>query len=502
MENELIITNPGTLKPVGKARICGQKEIEEALGRAKKDQKIWAMASFEERVRCLRRLRQLIIDRHDKILDTIRAETAKVIISALTETLYVCGAIDFFCNNLPAKTRPRRVPVQLPFFNKLPVITYKPIPIVGMITPWNLPFTLTLGEAIPYLLMGSAVILKPSEYTPLSALLAEELCATAGIPRGIFQVITGDGKTGAALVESQVDSVVFTGSAKTGRKIAETCGQLLKPCSLELGGKTPFLILQENNPRNIERAIMLAVWSAFKNSGQYCKSTANLYVHTKHADSVIFRINEETQRLVAGRDYGPLITEFQLQIIIDQVEDARSKHAYIWRGCGGKIHPELGGRWYMPTVLLDVNDQMRVMTEEIFGPILTITVVKSDEEMIELANGTRYGLNAVVCSSDIDYARQVAARLSAGTVTINDALINYMIPSLPYGGVKDSGWGRHHGLEGELGFATQQSLLIHRFGVSPWPDDIWWFPYSDWKVKLIKNLVHFNRFFANWLGGN
>lgn len=488
------VINPANLNTVGQACVCNKADVDGAVDRARQAQKSWGALSFKDRIKYFEQLRKLILQNQDEIIKVIQLETAKTFADAATEIISVCGFIAYYAKRLKKEKLCVRGKSQIILINKSAYNTHQAWPVVGMITPWNLPFTLSFGEAIPYLMMGSAVVLKPSEWTPLSALIGQELCKKVGMPDNIFQVLPGYGGTGAMLVKSDVDYILFTGSDKTGKKVAKTCSQLLKPCSLELGGKTPFIILENTNKKNLKRAVHCAVWSAFANTGQYCKSTERLYVTEKHADYVISEITRLTLELQAKRDYGPIIPEFQLDILSKHIADAKKKGADILTG--GKIHPELGGHWFLPTVLTNVKHSMDIMQKETFGPTISIQIVKNNEEAIQLANDCQYGLNAVVFSSNINQAFLAAKKIEAGTVTINDALINYMIPSVPYGGVKSSGWGRHHGTNTNWEIARQKTILIHRFPLLlVFNIDPWWFPYTKFTNFLLKHLARLSRFF-------
>lgn len=494
MNKEVIsVINPATQATVSKVPVCSKAEVDNAVDKAHKAQKSWEALSFKERIKYFEKLRKEILQNQDEIINVIQSETGKTFPDAATEVISVCGFIAYYAKRLKERNLSSSRQTQVILANKKAMSTHQPWPVVGIITPWNLPFDLPLGETIPYLMMGSAVVVKPSEYTPLSAILAQNLCERVGIPDNIFQVLTGNGETGAALVKSNVDYISFTGSDKTGRIVANQCGKTLTPCSLELGGKTPFLILENVNKKHLERAVHCAVWSAFTNTGQYCKSTERLYVVEKHADYVIDEIKKLTLELQAKEDYGPIIPSFQIDIVLNHIKDAKAKGAQVITG--GTMHPELKGHWFLPTVVTDVNHDMLIMQKETFGPTIAIQIVKDDEEAVHYANDCQYGLNAVVFSSNIDYAISVAKRIEAGSVTINDALINYMIPSIPYGGVKSSGWGRRHGMDGNLEIARQKTILIHRFPF-PFNKDLWWLPHNKKAALLFKHLPKLNRFFV------
>ena len=368
--------------------------------------------------------------------------------------------------------------------NKRVTVHYQPRGVVGFITPWNFPLILTIGEAIPALLAGNAVIIKPSEWTPLIArrgaeLMRESLTAQ-GFPADLIQVVNGYGETGAALVD-EVDMISFTGSTATGRRVAMRAAERLIPCSLELGGKDPMIVLRD---ADLERAANAAVWGAFTNSGQVCISVERVYVEEpvaeRFTDLVVARTRALRQGFDVGQtnsgqrvDVGSMTWPRQLETVTAHVEDAREKGAKVLTG--GRLNPSLTGHYYEPTVLAGVDHSMRVMTEETFGPVLPIMRVRDQAEALRLANDSRYGLNASVWTGDRAHGEELAAAVEAGITCVNDVIVGFAITDAPSGGLKESGLGKRHGAEGIRRFCNQQVTITDRFGLKR---ELIWYPYS------------------------
>jgi succinate-semialdehyde dehydrogenase/glutarate-semialdehyde dehydrogenase len=359
--------------------------------------------------------------------------------------------------------------------------------VIGIITPWNFPFMLSLNPTVQALAAGNAVVLKPSEITPFVGLALAKLFADAGLPENVFQVVTGDGSTGAALVDSGCDKISFTGSARTGRRIAEACGRALVPCTLELGGKDPMIVCDD---ADIERAARGAVWGAFTNSGQVCMSTERVYVVEKVASAFTERVVELTRGLRQGPetegdvDLGAITSPAQLEIIEQHVADAVAKGAKILTG--GRRNPAWAGLFFEPTVLVDVNHEMAIMREETFGPCLPIQVVSDEEEALRLANDSCYGLQASVWTRDTWKGKRLANRIAAGGVVVDDCMVTYGISESPFGGVKESGIGRVNGELGLKSFCHVQSVVLPRMRGKSEP---LWYPYSARSLRLAKRAL-------------
>ena len=365
------------------------------------------------------------------------------------------------------------------------LMTYRPLGVVGVITPWNGPFILSLNPTVQALMAGNAVIVKPSEVTPFSGKLVARLFGEAGLPENVLQVIEGDGETGAALVEAGVDKISFTGSVATGRKVGEACGRNLIPCTLELGGKDPMIVCAD---ADLERAAGGAVFGSFMNTGQYCCSTERVYVVESVADEFTRRVLEKTMALRQGKegefDLGPMIWPQQLQVIDRQMEDAVKKGAKVL--CGGKRNLALGDLFYEPTVLTQVSHDMLVMTEETFGPILPIVRVKDEEEAIRLANDSSYGLAANVWTRDNEKAIALARRIDSGSICVNDCAVTYGAHEAPFGGRKSSGVGQVNGETGLRGYAFATPVILDRFNLK---EEHIWYPYTKDKTKILQRII-------------
>jgi acyl-CoA reductase-like NAD-dependent aldehyde dehydrogenase len=341
------------------------------------------------------------------------------------------------------------------------LVRYKPLGLIGVIGPWNYPLTNSFGDCIPALAAGNSVILKPSEVTPLTSMLLADGLRECGIPADVFQVATGRGETGAALIE-QVDMIMFTGSTRTGRKVAEAAARRLIPASLELGGKDPMIVLAD---ADLERAANVATYYSMQNAGQTCISIERVYVEAPVYDEFVAKVTEKVRALRQGvPDGGPGTIEVgamtfppQLDLVEDHVNDALAKGAKVL--VGG--HRGQGtGHFFEPTVLVDVDHSMKVMTEETFGPTLPIMKVADAQEAVRMANDSPYGLGGSVFSRDTAKGEEVARQVQSGAVCVNDAIINYAALELPMGGVKESGLGSRHGAGGIRKFCSQQSILV------------------------------------------
>jgi succinate-semialdehyde dehydrogenase/glutarate-semialdehyde dehydrogenase len=364
-------------------------------------------------------------------------------------------------------------------------LVHQPLGVVGIITPWNFPFVLAANPTAQALMAGNAVVLKPSEVTPHAGRLVEELFRAAGVPEGLVTCVTGDGSTGAALLEAGVDRICFTGSVRTGRKVAEVCGRNLVPCTLELGGKDPMVVCAD---ADLERAANGAVYGAFANAGQVCVSTERVYVVDAIADDFVRLVVEKTGALRQGpageSDVGPLIWPQQLEVVERHVEDARRRGARVLTG--GRRNPAYPGLYYEPTVLADVDHEMLIMREESFGPLLPIMRVRDEDEALRLANDTRYGLNANVWTRDKRRGVELARRVRSGSAVVNDCMITYGIPESPFGGVGDSGIGRVNGEIGLKSYCRVQSIVVDRFGSKAEPI---WFPYDERKTRRLRRVM-------------
>lgn len=482
------VYNPATLESLGEIEVASAQDVRDAVARARDAQPAWAELSFSRRGSYLLKLREQLVDRTDEIVDTICADTGKPRLEAVaTEILAACDSLTYYARRSEKLLADERKPLHLMKTKKL-VISHRPMGVIGIITPWNFPFVLSLNPSIQALMAGNSVVLKPSEVTPFVGIKLRELFEAAGFPPGVFEVVTGDGTTGAALVEAGCDKISFTGSVRTGRKIAEACGRQLIPCTLELGGKDPMIVCDD---ADVERAAKGAVWSAFANAGQICMSTERVYVTEKNAAPFIDRVVELTKELRQGPesegevDVGSLTFAPQLEVIDKHVKDAVEKGAVVLTG--GQRNPDFEGYFYEPTVLVNVDHSMTIMRDETFGPTLPIQVVADEDEALRLANDSKYGLQASVWTRDAYKAKKIARALNAGGITVDDTMVTYGVTESPFGGVNDSGIGRVNGELGLKSYCHTQSLVLPRWGIRA---GALGYPYSNSMVVQIKRVLH------------
>ncbi|MGD8322669.1 MAG: aldehyde dehydrogenase family protein [Gemmatimonadota bacterium] len=455
-------------------------EVRAAVGRARAAQVRWAALSPGERARRLRPLARVLRDRADEISERIRAETSKPGVEAVAEVLVSADLIRFYAKAAPRHLRPRRVRTGW-VVGKSAWVEKDPYGVVGAITPWNYPFILAMDSVIPALFAGNAVVVKPSEITPWTTTLLPSLCRDAGLPDGLVEVVTGDGSTGRALVESGVDRIVFTGSTATGRKIMEAAAATLTPVTLELGGKDPAIVLED---ANLERAAQGVTFGAFFNCGQTCIAVERAFVVRSVYDDFVNRVTRLAAALRFGTgpdaDVGPMVSAAQVRIVEDHVCDAVDRGARVV--VGGR-RPEPDAQAFLPTVLVDVTPEMKVMREESFGPLLPIMAVDDVDEAVRLANVSGYGLFASVWTGNRKRGAAVARRLHAGGVSVNDVLSHYGVAGLPMGGRGDSGFGRRRGVEALDEMSRTRTMLSDRLGMKR---DPWWFPYGATGRRIIR----------------
>ena len=481
----LRISSPATLDVLGEIDVTTPAEVQTAVARARAAQPAWAETSLRDRARVLSRLVERIVERRDDVVRTICDETGKPEEEALAhEVIAACDATQFYAKRAPRLLADRTVPLHLAKTKRLS-ISYQPLGVVGVITPWNFPFLLALNPCVQALAAGNAVLLKPSESTPQSALLLGELFAAAGLDDGLLQVLLGDGETGAALAEAEVDKISFTGSVATGRRVAEACARRLVPCTLELGGKDPMIVCED---ADLDRAAAGAVYGAFANGGQICISTERVFVVDSVADEFTRKVVDETARLRQGprgeSDVGAVIHPPQLAVIEEQVADARRHGAKLLTG--GRRNPDFPGIYYEPTVLTDVTPDMQVMREETFGPVLPIVRVRDEEEALRLANDSSFGLNANVWTRDKRKGVRLAKALHTGSAVVNDCLVNYALPEAPFGGRRESGIGQVNGEIGLRSYCHAQTIVVDRFGAKR---EFLWFPYTRKQGKWLQRAL-------------
>ena len=462
---KLRLKSPVDLKPIGEIPVQGRDEVDAVIARARAAQPAWAALSIRERARYLERALDLLLERQDQLLDVFVRESGKARMDALLIELWAgADSLSFFAKHAERWLADEEVRLHgfLRFLKKA-TLEYRPLGVVGVISPWNGPFILSLNPTVQAMIAGNTVVIKPSEVTPMSGKIVEDLFRDAGVPEGVVQVVLGDGETGAALVEGDTDKISFTGSVRTGRLVAEACARQLKPCTLELGGKDAMIVCAD---ADIDTAAAGAVAGSLINTGQYCSGTERVYVVREVADAFIEAVVDRTRQLRQGHtgefDVGAMFWQRQLEIIEAQVEDAVQKGAKAL--VGGKRNKKLGGLFYEPTVLVDVTHDMSIMTEETFGPIVAIMVVDDEEHALRMANDSQYGLGATIWSRNVSRARALARRIEAGSVCINDMSMTYGALEVPFGGRKDSGVGYVNGKQGLRGYTAPTPVIVDRYG--------------------------------------
>jgi acyl-CoA reductase-like NAD-dependent aldehyde dehydrogenase len=455
------IKSPVTLESIGQFDAATAQEVQGAVDRARKAQREWSRRSFSERADVMWRWVDVIVERQDDIVDLVIKETGKARNEAIAmEVLAPCMQISHYAKRAAGylKSKKRR-PTGLMRFTKKLSLVYQPLGVVGLITPWNGPIALAANPLAQALMAGNAVVHKPSEVTPFSAVLLKELTQAAGFPEDLYQVVQGDGETGAALIEAGVDKVSFTGSVATGRKVGETCGRNLIPVTLELGGKDAMIVCQD---ADLDRAADGAVRGSFFNTGHYCCGTERVYVPESIYPLFVEKVVEKTKQLkqteTCDGDVGAVFWDKQMDIIESHIADARGKGAKVL--VGGERNRALPGYFFPPTVMVDVDHRMDLMRQETFGPVVAIQKVRDEEEAIALANDSDYGLSGNVWTRDLAKGEALAERLTTGSVCVNDIAVTYGIPEAPFGGVKTSGVGQVNGEVGIRSYCHLHPVII------------------------------------------
>ena len=442
------------------------EQVAEAAAEARVAQRAWAATDVGHRTRVLLRWHDAVLDRADELLDVIQAETGKARGHAFEEVADIANTCRYYARIAAGALAPERRSGVFPLLTRT-VVQHHPVGLVGLISPWNYPLTLAAGDAIPALVAGNAVLHKPDSRTALTTLLARDLAVEAGLPPALWQVVAGDGATVGPAVVDQADHVVFTGSTATGRRVGEQAGRRLVRAELELGGKNAMIVCDDARMRS---AVAGAIRGAFGSAGQLCLSIERIYVAEPLAEEFSRRFASAARelKLGAGFDYsfqvGSLAGPAELAKVRQHVDDAVAQGATVL--AGGRARPDLGPYFFEPTVLTGVLPHARCFAEETFGPVVSIYPMASDAEAVTAANDSRYGLNASIYSRDRSRARSIANRLRAGTVNINEAYAAaWGSVDAPMGGVRDSGFGRRHGVEGLLATTWSQTVATQKL----WP---------------------------------
>lgn len=499
----IAVHNPADDRPIGEISCFSAAEIGAAVERARAAQARWAETPVTDRLKIFRNFQRLLSEQKESVAAVITREAGKPKAEAVaTEILVVLDAINFFLNNVPAFLRPEEVPHGSPVMKlKHGYLVREPYGVIGIISPWNYPFSIPSAQTIAALVTGNAVVIKPSEFTPFSTLEMQKLLYSAGLDRDLLQVVTGDGAAGAALVNANIQKIVFTGSVATGQRVAQAAAARLLPVVLELGGKDPMIVLEDVD---INVASSAAVWGAFMNAGQTCLSIERCYVHEKIYEPFLQACVGKTNKLRVGRgengdtDVGPLIHQRQLKTVQQHVEDAVHHGARLL--AGGCTLPQLGPNFFSPTVLADVDHSMRIMREETFGPVLPVRSFKTEDEAVALANDSQFGLAASVWTRDRKRGEALARRIDAGTVMVNDMISCFGISEAPHGGVKSSGIGRTHGRFGLEEMVWPKYLDSDRL---PGMKKLWWYGYGPMFAEQMNGFIEllFSKNLINRLKG-
>ena len=471
--------NPATGEVLRELECASDADVQAAVERSRAAQAEWAATGVQRRIEVVRRFQRRLYQKKSEIAEAITKEAGKPVAEALTtEVLVVLDAARFLIDNAHRLLRDEPVPHgNLATKLKRGRLLREPHGVVGVISPWNYPFSIPATETLAALVAGNTVVLKPSEFTSLVALELQSLLLGSGIPRDAFQVVVGDATTGAALIHSEIDKLIFTGSVATGKRIAVAAAERMLPVVLELGGKDPMLVLDD---ADLDVASSAAVWGAFVNAGQACLSVERCYVHQNLYSAFLDACCEKARKLRVGNgmdpatEIGPMINERQLRVVESHLEDAQQRGARVLTG-GVRLR-ELGPTFFAPTVLANVDHSMRIVQEETFGPVLPIMSFSDDAEGVRLGNDSNFGLAASVWTNDRAHGDRVGRQIQAGTVMVNDAVSCFSISEAPHGGVKSSGLGRTHGRWGLEEMARVKYLDSDRI---PRMKKIWWFGYGN-----------------------
>jgi succinate-semialdehyde dehydrogenase/glutarate-semialdehyde dehydrogenase len=494
--NTISSKNPATGQLIEEVELTPIESIPEIFSRARSAQKYWANISLKKRSAYLIQLREVLIQRADELIDLISSENGKPHFEAMTnEIIASVDMLTYFAKKAPRTLRDKRIPMEL-MKHRRSDLNYWPLGVVAVISPWNYPFLLPFADIIMALVAGNAVVFKPSEITPLVGLRIQDLCNEAGLPPFVLQTVIGEGALGAAIIENKPDKIFFTGSVGTGKKVMEAAAKHLIPVNLELGGKDAMIVLPD---ADLDYATSAALWGSMSNAGQICASVERILVHERIEKPFVELLKAKVQRLRQGpsieglNDVGPITLEKQKAVYTQQIEEARTKGAKF--EIGGEFTPD--HRYLAPTLVSGSQiEETSIYQEETFGPVAAIATFKSVSEAIEKANHNRYGLLASIITKNLTLAEEIARQLAVGTVTINEVVYTAGLGETPWGGVKDSGFGRTHSEAGLYEFVNVRHIHRPRVGwlyfKSPW-----WFPYTPYQFIVFR--LYLNLYRQSWI---
>ncbi|MEA2169192.1 MAG: hypothetical protein QOF76_2492 [Solirubrobacteraceae bacterium] len=484
----IAVENPATGATLREVPTTSPERVAELFAAARTAQPAWEALGFDGRGAIFARARKWLVANGDRMLDTITSETGKTRDDAQLELTVAIQSFAFWVKHAPKYLADQRFRSSSPLaLGRRVVVRHVPMGVVGVIGPWNYPLVNAFCDCVPALLAGNSVVLKPSEVTPLTAFLVEEMLEACDMPKDVFSVAPGAGATGSALID-EADFVMFTGSTATGKKVMAQAAETLTPVSLELGGKDATIVCAD---ADIDRAANAAAYYSMNNGGQVCISMERIYVEAPVYDEFVKKLVENVKKLRQGAPGGAGTVEVgavthppQIDIIDSHVKDAVSKGASVL--VGGKKKDSAQGRFYEPTVIVGVDHSMTCMTEETFGPTVPVMRVENVEEAIRLANDSPYGLQGSVFTTDMEKGEAIARRMQCGAVCLNDAQINYLVFDAPMGGWKTSGVGSRHGATGIRKYCKTQTILLSHFMPKR---DLHMFPYKPGVSKLLAKSV-------------
>jgi len=478
------VKSPATGERVASYPLHNKEDIDLKINKARQAFQTWSKSSFRKRRHVLKKAAGILANYAERYAKTISDENGKTIVDAMIADVYpTCDLLHYYSKTLHKHLAPVKAEVGLLFPGRKAYYYFEPRGVVGVISPWNYPLSLSSGPSVSAIAAGNCVVLKPSSQTSGCGTILEEVFQKAGLPEGVFQVATGSGTvTGEALIDhSGLDMLFFTGSTSVGRSVNIKAAERLIPAIMELGGKDVAIV---TGKAELDRAASSVAWGAFTNSGQTCIGIEICLVEKTVYDEFLEKLLSIVNDLKNGQasgEIGAMTMHSQLEIVEDQVRDAREKGARLLTG--GE-RPGGEGLYYPPTVITDATPEMKVMKDETFGPLLPVLSYDDVEEAIELANSGEYGLSGAVYTADMNEARDIAARLHTGSVNINDCLITYAVPDLPFGGAKNSGVGRYHSAIGLQSFCEIKSVTEYKGGLAKEP---FYYPIAPDLEPLLKD---------------
>jgi acyl-CoA reductase-like NAD-dependent aldehyde dehydrogenase len=478
------VTNKATGEVIGHGPDLDREQIGELAARARMVQPAWEAMGFDGRAEVMYALRRWLVANSDRLLKTISEENGKVWEDAQLELFYTADALSYWGKRAKKYLKDQTFRPHSAFLlGSKAILRYRPYGLVGVIGPWNYPLINNFGDAIPALMAGNSVLLKPSSITPLTSLLVAEGLREVGAPEDVFLVASGSGGAGSAVVDF-VDMVHFTGSTETGKKIMAQAAETVTPVTLELGSSDPMVVCAD---ADLERAAGAALFYSMQNGGQTCISVERVYVEEPVYEEFVNKVADRARALRQGvpagagsMDVGAMTTADQADIVERHVRDAVEKGAKVV--AGGSRNHRGGGIFFQPTILRDVDHTMEIMKEETFGPTLPIMRVRDTEEAIRLANDSQFGLDSSVFTRNRAKGEQIARRIEAGATVVNDCMTNYFATEVPIGGIKQSGFGARHGAIGIQKYCHPHNILVTRFAPAKSP---LFFPHHKRTTKLI-----------------